>query len=85
MDFRLNAWLEDTFTSQLLLGNHWLHVKHENKKSGVKSELDREWKGIYHDNGSCLDIINNIHPERNSTLQVVQACHTILHPRLLQT
>jgi hypothetical protein len=58
MDVRLHAWLEDTFQSQLLLGNHWLHEKHKKKKPGVKAERDRDGKGIYHDNGSCLDIIN---------------------------
>jgi hypothetical protein len=79
MALRLNGWLEDTFESQLLLGNQWLRDKHEQKQSGVKRELDRSWAGIYHDNGSCLDIINEIHPEHNTTLLVVQACHMRAH------
>jgi hypothetical protein len=74
MDIRLNAWLEDAFASQLLLGNHWLHEKHEKKNSSVKRELDTQWKGIYHDNGSSLDIINCFHTERNSALHVTQVC-----------
>jgi hypothetical protein len=74
MDIRLHAWLEETFHAQLLLGNHWLYEKHEKKASGVNRELNAEWKGIYHDNGSSLDIINNLYPERNSALQVTQAC-----------
>jgi len=69
----LNAWLEETFQSQLLLGSHWLRQRYETKASGVHIKLDRDWEGVYHDNGSCLDIINHIHPEHNTTLQVLQA------------
>ena len=74
MALRLDGWLEETFESQLLLGNHWLQQRHERKKSGVKGERDRDWEGLYHDNGSCLDITNCIHPERNSALRILQAC-----------
>ncbi|KNG44208.1 telomerase holoenzyme est3 subunit [Stemphylium lycopersici] len=73
MALRLDGWLEETFESQLLLGNHWLQQRHERKKSGVKGERDRDWEGLYHDNGSCLDITNCIHPERNSALRILQA------------
>lgn len=72
MAVRLNAWLADTFEWQLMLGNHWLRERHEQKKSGVKTERDRAWEDLYHDNGSCLDITNDIHSERSSALQVVQ-------------
>jgi hypothetical protein len=74
MDTRLNGWLEDTFESQLLLGNRWLRDRHDKKNAGAKTDLDRNWEGLYHDNGSCLDITNHIHPERNTALQVIQAC-----------
>jgi hypothetical protein len=80
MDIRLDAWLgdslEDSLESQLLLGNNWLQEEHKKKKSAAKSEPDRAREGIYHNNGSGLDIISCIHPEHNSVLQVVQACHS---------
>ncbi|KAF1941581.1 hypothetical protein EJ02DRAFT_455098 [Clathrospora elynae] len=72
MATRFHAWLEDTFEAQLLLGNHWLKQQHEKKKTGVKTELDRTWEGLYHDNGSCLDIINYIYPDTNSALQLIK-------------
>lgn len=72
MAVQLNAWLADTFEWQLVLGNHWLHERHEKKKSGVKTGRDRAWEGLYHDNGSCLDIANYIHPEVDSPLHVLQ-------------
>jgi hypothetical protein len=75
MDVHPDGWLEETLKSRLLLGNCWLQDKHEKKKLGNKGELDRVWEGIYHDNGSCLDIISYFHPEHNSALQIVQACH----------
>ncbi|KAJ5025487.1 hypothetical protein J3E73DRAFT_213554 [Bipolaris maydis] len=72
MAVQLKAWLADTFEWQLVLGNHWLHERHEKKKSGVKTGRDRAWEGLYHDNGSCLDIANYIHPEVDSPLHVLQ-------------
>lgn len=78
MAVRLNAWLAETFEWQLVLANHWLQEKHVKKKSGIKTEYDRAWEGLYHDNGSCLEIINSIHPERNSTLQVLEVRVTCL-------
>ncbi|USP82690.1 hypothetical protein yc1106_09964 [Curvularia clavata] len=72
MAVRLNAWLAETFEWQLVLANHWLQERHDKKKSGVKTEGDRAWEGLYHTNGSCLEIINSIHPERNSALQVLE-------------
>ncbi|KAF5850825.1 hypothetical protein GGP41_010452 [Bipolaris sorokiniana] len=78
MAVQLNAWLADTFEWQLVLGNHWLHERHEKKKSGVKTGRDRAWEGLYHDNGSCLDIANYIHPEVDSPLHVLQVRVTCL-------
>ncbi|KAH8723121.1 hypothetical protein GQ44DRAFT_685872 [Phaeosphaeriaceae sp. PMI808] len=71
MAVRLQGWLEETIATQLLLGNNWLQQKNSQRSSGVKSETDRAWRGLYHDNGSCLDIINDIDPERNSYLQIL--------------
>jgi hypothetical protein len=78
MAVHLDGWLKDTFQGQLLLGNHWLHEKNQNKASGVKTDFERHWQGLYHDNGLCLDIINSIHSDRSSALQVVQACEGAL-------
>lgn len=80
MAVRLDAWLADTLEWQLVLGNHWLQERHEQKKSGVKTEHDRAWEGLYHDNGSCLEITNDIHSERNSALQVLEVRHYVLDP-----
>jgi hypothetical protein len=74
MAIRLSAWLEDTFESQLLLGNQWLQDRHEKKKYRVRPEIDRQWSA-YHDNGSSLDTINYVGPERSCALQVLKACH----------
>ncbi|KAI4713228.1 hypothetical protein J4E89_002207 [Alternaria sp. Ai002NY15] len=69
MALRLSAWLEETFESQLLLGNQWLQDTFEKKRSGVRAQLHRQWD-VYHDNGSSLDIINYVHSDRNSALLV---------------
>ncbi|KAH7078195.1 hypothetical protein FB567DRAFT_533373 [Paraphoma chrysanthemicola] len=78
MAVSLTAWLEETFATQLLLGNHWLQSKNEQKHTGARSEPERAWTGLYHDNGSCLDITNDLHPERNSSLQIVQLSPLVL-------
>ena len=72
MALRLSAWLEETFESQLLLGNQWLQDTFEKKRSGVRAQLHRQWD-VYHDNGSSLDIINYVHSDRNSALLVLKA------------
>lgn len=73
MAIRLTGWLEDTFTTELLLGNSWLQQKHAAKEQGLPPDPDSRWAGLYRDNGSSLDILNHIHPERNSNLQLLQA------------
>jgi hypothetical protein len=78
MAVRLTGWLEDTFATQLLLGNSWLLEKNKQKKSGATPGSAQAWSGLYHDNGSCLDITNDIHPERNSYLQILQAREFVL-------
>lgn len=75
MALRLSAWLEETFESQLLLGNQWLQDTFEKKRSGVRAQLHRQWD-VYHDNGSSLDIINYVHSDRNSALLVLKAGDT---------
>ncbi|OAL56904.1 hypothetical protein IQ07DRAFT_638295 [Pyrenochaeta sp. DS3sAY3a] len=68
MAVRLVAWLEQTFEEQLLLGNHWLHDKNKLKASGAQTAHDRGWRELYHDNGSCLDIFNQLDRSQHSTL-----------------
>lgn len=74
MAIRVTRWLEDTFATQLLLGDEWLHEKNSKKPDGIKSELVKAYRGLYHDNGSCLDITNEIPPEQQGYLQIIQAC-----------
>jgi hypothetical protein len=71
---RLTCWLEETFATQLLLSDDRLQEKNSKKKESVKSDLERAYRGLYHDNGSCLDITNDIDPEHKSYLQIIQAC-----------
>jgi hypothetical protein len=80
MALRLAAWLEETLATQLLLGHHWLQEKGQQKAAGIKSDPERAWRELYHDNGSCLDITNDVHPDRNAYLQVLQACETAVLP-----
>jgi hypothetical protein len=70
----LTGWLEETFATQLLRGNVWLEGKYRRKEGRTESRLGRVGQALYHDNGSCLDITIDIHPEQNSHLQIIQAC-----------
>jgi hypothetical protein len=72
MAIRLVAWLEETFAKELLLGNSWLQEKNLNKALGVKLDPDRVWEGLYNDNGSSLDISNDIPAEYKCYLKIVQ-------------
>ncbi|CBX95148.1 hypothetical protein LEMA_P115630.1 [Plenodomus lingam JN3] len=82
MAIRLNGWLSDKFEAQLLLGNNWLQNKNSAKAAGIKSEYSsaRGWRGLYHDNGSCLDITHFFPPDTGSksALQVLQPNPLIL-------
>ncbi|KAH9868371.1 hypothetical protein J1614_007443 [Plenodomus biglobosus] len=78
MAIHLDGWLSDKFEGQLLLGNDWLQEKNRAKAAATKSEYTRDWRGLYHDNGSCLDIILSNPPGRNSALQVLQLSPLIL-------
>lgn len=74
MSVRLNSWLEDTFATQLLLGQFWLEQGLIQKERGIVRESEQAWKELYRDNGSCLDIINTVDPDQNIYLRVAQAC-----------
>ena len=53
------AWLHDQVKTQLDLGHSWLQHKNRQKAhfDRPSTAIDRKWEGIYHDNGSCIDII----------------------------
>lgn len=65
-----NPWLQDAVVSDLLLGNLWLEQKISNRSLDSKSEPD--WRGLYHDNGSRLDIINDVGGDQPLIAQVVR-------------
>jgi hypothetical protein len=85
MALRLTAWLEETFASQLLLGNHWLQERNKQRAAGVKPDSERSWGELYCDNGSCLDITNDVHPDRNAYLQIIQACATTCYHHMTRS
>ncbi|KAH7405983.1 hypothetical protein DE146DRAFT_609392 [Phaeosphaeria sp. MPI-PUGE-AT-0046c] len=84
MAVRLTAWLEEICATQLLLGNHWLNDKNRTRddyrQTGVRVDPEREWEGLYHDNGSCLDITNDIPQGRDCYLTIIKARATIASP-----
>lgn len=55
----LEPWLHRDVRDQLDLGHSWLEAKNKAKAASSRPSLDteRKWAGLYHDNGSCIDII----------------------------
>ncbi|KAL5119499.1 hypothetical protein ACEQ8H_002564 [Pleosporales sp. CAS-2024a] len=84
MAVHLTAWLHDELATQLLLGNSWLLEKTAHKEANSRLDIGRIWRGLYHDNGSCLDITNELSLERDYFLSVVQArdCAPMRSPAL---
>jgi hypothetical protein len=80
MAIRLVAWLEETFATQLLLGNSWLQEKNTQRALGIKLDPERAWRGLYHDNGSCLDISNDTDTEHKCYLKIIQARSDMTRP-----
>jgi hypothetical protein len=68
-------WLEETITEQLQLGRDWLELKNDVKQSEPRAEPGRAWAGLYHDNGSCLDITNEFeeYSDSNKCLKIIKA------------
>ncbi|KAF3004267.1 hypothetical protein E8E13_008215 [Curvularia kusanoi] len=64
MSANLTPWLHDTIQTQLSLGQNWQEERLRAKASSSKpsATVDRKWEGIYHDNGSCIDIIGPLSP-----------------------
>lgn len=59
MAVTLRPWLHDQIHSQLVLGHNWLEGKNNTKPASGKlsAHVDRKYEGLYHDNGSCVDIV----------------------------
>lgn len=72
MDNVLTAWLKDTLVTDLLLGVNWLEAKVEQKTWTARPKRRSSWAGLYEDNGSCLEIINDIYRDKKSTLQIIK-------------
>ncbi|KAF1366120.1 hypothetical protein EJ07DRAFT_170891 [Lizonia empirigonia] len=56
----LTAWLHHDIKFQLELGARWLEDKNTAKArldTPSATAVDSKWIGIYHDNGSCLEIV----------------------------
>ncbi|KAF9698836.1 hypothetical protein EKO04_003158 [Ascochyta lentis] len=56
------AWLHEEVKTQLELGNAWLADKNRANAALARPStiVDTRWEGIYHDNGSCIDIVGPI-------------------------
>ncbi|KAJ4366627.1 hypothetical protein N0V95_000128 [Ascochyta clinopodiicola] len=56
------AWLHEEVKTQLELGDSWLADKNKANAAldGPSITADSRWKGIYHDNGSCIEIFGPI-------------------------
>jgi hypothetical protein len=72
VDSALTPWLEDSVTTDLLLGVNWLQERIHAKVDGVKQEPDKSWAGLYEDNGSCLLVHDDIQPDSTCRLQVIK-------------
>lgn len=55
----LKPWLHQEVKDQLDLGHSWLEEKNKAKLKSAEpwANVDKKWEGLYHDNGSCVDII----------------------------
>ncbi|KAJ4384213.1 hypothetical protein N0V86_001060 [Didymella sp. IMI 355093] len=70
MALTLRPWLHQDVQDQLRLGHSWLVEKTKAKAKLTKpsASVDKKWEGLYHDNGSCLDIIVPFCPEQAHVL-----------------
>ena len=77
-DLALAPWLYDQVQTHLALGQSWREEKLKAKaltRSGTQSAtVDRKWQGIYHDNGSCIDIIGPLSPLDGRVLVLQVRC-----------
>ncbi|KAF2691913.1 hypothetical protein K458DRAFT_411615 [Lentithecium fluviatile CBS 122367] len=68
----LASWLEVLTAEHILLADSWCRDRAKETQKQILSAAEREWAGIYEDNGSCIDSIDETIPERNSNLQVLE-------------
>ncbi|PVI02371.1 hypothetical protein DM02DRAFT_613057 [Periconia macrospinosa] len=64
-----HPWLDDNISIHLHLARSWLQQKAIKKESDPKANPDREWAGLYSDDGSCLEVLSL---ETSATLQIIQ-------------
>ncbi|KAF3034641.1 hypothetical protein E8E11_003283 [Didymella keratinophila] len=59
MALTLQPWLHQDVKDQLDLGHSWFDEKLKAKAKSAKpsTSIDKKWEGLYHDNGSCIDIV----------------------------
>jgi len=82
----LKHWLHGAVKTQLDLGHSWLEEQHQLKAEAHRARpstaIDTKWDGIYHNNGSCIDIIGPLPsahaPEQVLVLQVRGCCSAAL-------
>ncbi|KAF2705016.1 hypothetical protein K504DRAFT_460801 [Pleomassaria siparia CBS 279.74] len=67
-----HTWLAETIVTQLHLGHHWHREQLTKKLNGIKPDPDAHWIGLFEDNGSCLDITNDVDPEQSGIVQIVK-------------
>lgn len=79
----LQPWLHQDVKDQLHLGHSWFAEKLKAKANSAKSStaIDKKWDGLYHDNGSSIDIIVPFCSEQAHVLvlKVSLACCVLVH------
>ncbi|CAI6336063.1 unnamed protein product [Periconia digitata] len=68
--FHHRPWLHEILATHLHMGRTWLQAQAFSKETRPNPNPNREWAGIYEDNGSCLDIF--VSEQQNTHRQVLQ-------------
>jgi hypothetical protein len=84
MALSLRVWLHDEVKTQLALAHSWFEDKNKLKAELDRpaARVDRKWEGLYHDNGSCIDIVGPLSSGPAQVL-VLQASQYYQFPALL--
>jgi hypothetical protein len=64
--------LEVLTTDLILLAAGWCRDRAKETQQAIQPVLQKAWAGIYEDNGSCIDIIEEALPGQKIDLQVVE-------------
>lgn len=86
----LEHWLHGAVKTQLDLAHSWLEEQHKLKAEAhrprASAPVDTKWDGIYHDNGSCIDIIGPLpsaHAQEQVLVLQVRCCCSAPHAACL--